>query len=189
MVCRRLVSTTSVLSTVLCVVVLALWIMSFRYAVGVHHEFSRQTGSDVTGTDWNLFAGPSSLSLLRSTYVHPDMMVEDLAPARHTDEKPYVVVRTSDLIDHADPVISDGIFDWRFHTVGVYRFTHGGSEFFVVEVPYFVLTILFAVVPAVAIRQRRQRRTALAEGRCVHCGYDLRVTTPACPECGTPAPR
>ena len=63
-------------------------------------------------------------------------------------------------------------------------------------------TVAACVVCAVAafylvklvLRVRRLHRTIREVNRrtrlqCVHCGYDLRVASERCPECGEPAPQ
>jgi len=56
-------------------------------------------------------------------------------------------------------------------------------------VPYWALTGLAALVPAVflAIRVRHMLWSHLLSrrGLCVRCGYDVRATPGRCPECGT----
>jgi hypothetical protein len=54
-------------------------------------------------------------------------------------------------------------------------------------VPWWFLTLLFAVAPAVALRRRWRvrRRRRLVAGLCPACGYDCRATPDRCPECGT----
>ena len=62
----------------------------------------------------------------------------------------------------------------------------------VYTVPFWFLTLLFAVAPSIWLRDRwrawrRARREHLREaGVCPICGYDLRATPARCPECGTP---
>jgi hypothetical protein len=52
-------------------------------------------------------------------------------------------------------------------------------------VPYWAVTLTFAILPAiVAARQWRHHRR-IRFGRCLNCGYDLRASEGRCPECGT----
>jgi hypothetical protein len=48
--------------------------------------------------------------------------------------------------------------------------------------------IVGAIAWAVYLRRIHRRLRRFARGRCVGCGYDLRVTGERCPECGTIAP-
>jgi hypothetical protein len=51
--------------------------------------------------------------------------------------------------------------------------------------PLYFLCVLFAVLPAHAFLRRRRRITQrIAQGCCIHCGYDLRASSGRCPECG-----
>jgi hypothetical protein len=55
--------------------------------------------------------------------------------------------------------------------------------------PYWVLAILFAILPARWMLSYRRAARREREGRCLRCGYDLRGSTSGkCPECGTPVP-
>ena len=50
--------------------------------------------------------------------------------------------------------------------------------------PYWALSIIFALAPAlVTVRSMRRKRRKRA-GCCLNCGYDLRATPDRCPECG-----
>ncbi|HEV8291803.1 MAG TPA: hypothetical protein VGP94_07750 [Tepidisphaeraceae bacterium] len=60
--------------------------------------------------------------------------------------------------------------------------------FLIVTVPYWLLAIFTAILPAIVGAQlaggvRRRRR--IARGMCPGCGYDLRASSGICPECGT----
>lgn len=60
-------------------------------------------------------------------------------------------------------------------------------EYFV-ELPLWAIALVSSVLPAViAVRWNSRRRRRVA-GRCVECGYDLRASKNACPECGTSIP-
>ena len=57
------------------------------------------------------------------------------------------------------------------------------SPGFVVGLPYWVILLVTAPMPAawLTMRLRRKRRR---RGHCPKCGYDIRVTPYRCPECG-----
>lgn len=54
---------------------------------------------------------------------------------------------------------------------------------YVVPLASCLIGALLITFPALRARRRR-----LCEGRCHHCGYDLRATPTRCPECGTVPP-
>src|SRR5690349_12326817 len=54
-----------------------------------------------------------------------------------------------------------------------------------VGVPYWFLTVLFAVLPALWL-VKRVRGKQRSPNCCPKCGYDMRATPQRCPECGTP---
>jgi hypothetical protein len=54
----------------------------------------------------------------------------------------------------------------------------------VLSLPLAPLVLALAILPAVILIRRRQRRNAARAGLCSNCGYDLRATPDRCPECG-----
>jgi hypothetical protein len=54
-----------------------------------------------------------------------------------------------------------------------------------VAVPMWPLVAPLVLVPARMAARRWRSRRRRAQGRCVHCGYDLRASPDRCPECGT----
>ncbi len=50
-------------------------------------------------------------------------------------------------------------------------------------VPYWFLTLLAAILPTIWFILHRRDRIKRA-GKCKSCGYDLRFSTNTCPECG-----
>jgi len=54
-----------------------------------------------------------------------------------------------------------------------------------IVIPFWLLTILFGLWPALFITGRILRRHRRGAGQCSTCGYDLRATPERCPECGT----
>ncbi len=65
--------------------------------------------------------------------------------------------------------------DHNFFTAEVYR------------VQYWLIALLAAVLPVLWIWTDARRRRRIARGQCGNCGYDMRGSEGACPECGTGA--
>ena len=53
----------------------------------------------------------------------------------------------------------------------------------IVVIPYWLVVVAFAALPAYRLARRIRRRPR--PGHCPSCGYDLRATPGRCPECGT----
>jgi hypothetical protein len=75
----------------------------------------------------------------------------------------------------------------QFHVLGV-NFGGGkgrdGSMLWNLEMPYWLLALLSAPLPAVWVVVWRRDRFRRRPGCCPGCGYDLRATPGRCPECG-----
>jgi hypothetical protein len=69
------------------------------------------------------------------------------------------------------------------------RLEHDGEASFTrMMIPFWFLFILTAILPfgwIVFYFKRRARLIRIVKGLCEKCGYDLRATPNACPECGT----
>ncbi len=57
---------------------------------------------------------------------------------------------------------------------------------FAVVIPYRMMVLAAAVLPALGILRHARRRYRRAKSLCVQCGYDLRASSSRCPECGQP---
>ncbi|HZN66859.1 MAG TPA: hypothetical protein VFB66_16325 [Tepidisphaeraceae bacterium] len=80
------------------------------------------------------------------------------------------------------------MWDHSFVLEGVGESTR---EYRFVMVPYRLLVLVTAIVPATWAGRRLWRRLRAhrfsTRGLCPACGYDLRATPGRCPECGTQA--
>ena len=56
----------------------------------------------------------------------------------------------------------------------------------VLVLPLGLPTVLFGILPTIALVRLRHHRRRRKLGLCMKCGYDLRGSTNRCPECNTP---
>ncbi|HEY2585701.1 MAG TPA: hypothetical protein VGI81_08055 [Tepidisphaeraceae bacterium] len=78
-----------------------------------------------------------------------------------------------------------GKYTEGFSPTTVYDGTLLDVTFKVIAIPFWLLSILLAVLPCCWVMANSRRRTRAATGRCLNCGYDVRASTDRCPECGT----
>ena len=56
---------------------------------------------------------------------------------------------------------------------------------YLVNLPYWLVTLVSALFPLMKLLRRILKRAALPQqGLCPKCGYDVRASTDRCPECG-----
>jgi hypothetical protein len=66
------------------------------------------------------------------------------------------------------------------------RLPGDAADHWYVVLPFWLLVLIFGLMPSWAsVRYVRRRRATAAFGHCPACGYDLRATPERCPECGT----
>lgn len=179
---RRLFTTVSSLSLLLCVSSLVLWRIDYGNTPMIWRVFgeARFVGR-VFGCDLGAGGGGFSLKRYRS-----------LAEPQY--------------ISGADGMIDPGLLDraigrsWELPGIRYRTSPHwgrGGTQrpqpvigvMDAYSVDYWLVAASSGVLPAVwgaALACRSLRRQRHVPGTCVKCGYDLRASEGRCPECGTP---
>lgn len=54
-----------------------------------------------------------------------------------------------------------------------------------IVIPIWFLFVSTSLIAFLSVRPAYQCRRRARQGRCIHCGYDLRVSSGHCPECGS----
>jgi hypothetical protein len=103
---------------------------------------------------------------------------------------------TTSIWHDANPVTPDNQVE-AFHTnvrhtflgIGYSRSWSVNDTDVTMDAPLWLMSLMTAMLPAVALRRRLVRRRRHEPGKypCERCGYDLRATPDRCPECGMEA--
>jgi hypothetical protein len=154
---RRLFTSVSVLSLILCLATVGLWVRSY-WISDSWYRWSDRTGRDV----WTLSGAFM-------------MLWGDLGPEHNMPDSGWVHEMTIAYpIGLQWPSVIRGAFPENMIVSGSY-----------VTVPLWLPALLFAITPTYWLlgpRRRLKRRRKL--GLCERCGYDLRASPGRCPECG-----
>jgi len=94
-------------------------------------------------------------------------------------------------INHLSLMYDSGIRDKWFAIPGFTIWTNPAREGFTVVFSTRLISLLFALIPAIMLIHSLRLRRLVRLGHCLHCTYNLTGNTSGvCPECGTPtAPR
>jgi len=63
---------------------------------------------------------------------------------------------------------------------------HWGQAVRHLYIPIWMPFLLFSLLPARGVWLERRHAARVRQGLCARCGYDLRESRTACPECGVP---
>jgi hypothetical protein len=80
------------------------------------------------------------------------------------------------------------ILDLRFAGIDLVVGRDDPGLTWLVALPCWLLACLSAIFPSIAIWRHRKARRRARQGLCPRCGYDLRATPERCPECGRLSP-
>ena len=181
-VLRRLASATAIASLLLCMTTAVLWVRSywksdcwgrFGYVVKshlYHQQFIQSEKGRLAISDWGVVMDDRTVAHMDERAAKRDFDYQWKRigwgiwwPEQHRWWENVALIRVQKNTKNA---VAMGV----------------GSGFNLV-VPYWVLTLLFLVSPAMwSVRRWRTRRWR--PGLCRNCGYDLRESRERCPECG-----
>jgi len=160
------------LPLLLCGVLLALWIASYRRAF----TYGFYADKDATGfyRDYDIVSDSGQISYTWFWQYSPTYPTRGVFIYRSFDPEP-----------------DRWPWWWKKNDMGFsfagfyYENTASPSRlgWHTIAVPYWFLIFILMIIPAL----RYWRRRARMSGLCRKCGYDLRATPARCPECGTAA--
>ena len=195
---RRLLNVLTASSLLLCVAVVAIWILSYGSNYGATIGWGRGTptpgltdGYAIRAMAW---PGHAAISVMRMRGAHAEWWnatIDDGDTNRVFTAGPLRAAgHTAMYRQWGGPYSKPKLFAWA---LGVYNRVGGGTDEATVRyvaAPYWAVALLTAAAPALRVRQahrRRRDRARARHGLCPGCGYDLRATHDRCPECGTMA--
>ena len=174
---RHVLNLAAACSLLLCLVILSLWIPSYRQ--GVSLIFSKRAGNaTVISFGLGSECGSVGLAVVRVTGGDPNETF-DRWSVFETDQS---ALRPRNLWQRIGFV--------RAHQAAAFNgLTMTAS---VIGLPHWLLAGVLAILPVRWFRRRlhcRLARRRHAAGECVACGYNLTGNTSGtCPECGIPIP-
>jgi hypothetical protein len=182
---RRLSTTGSALSLLLCIGTCAVWVRSYFCLdeVAYSRELFPQTDEEGLET-WRPNYVAYCVETSRGELAI--MAYQSWRPRgsrwRHHVKTPQNVLIAYPAVLVAYPIASGG-FGFFAGTDQSRMRAPGDVPFRYLFLPLWFLAAMFVIPPLAGyLRFRRKRRRT--EGKCSLCGYDLRATPDRCPECG-----
>ena len=178
----RLFHSLMIASVFVLVLALVGWIASLRGDFG----FSRRHQGTTDGREDWVFIGDGRLTWHARSWKGDDppgtrYYTVHRSPWHRADRR---------LVQWGDPSWGYGFFGGNCYVFFGFEASWGVDEGNymghnrLLAVPLWFVALVAAIVPARSARLVYRRRQRRREGRCVHCGYDLRATPDHCPECG-----
>ena len=184
---RRLFILCSILSMVLCTVIIVIWVRSYWWADALGYRRESKANGCILH---NGFVLGSARGGLEAGIIHAvNIRFPDEFPRGitwHTE----VASEYLSLGGNFGPP-SESFWKKLGFEIGAGGFENGSGEQLRSEhvaaaiVPCYFLTILASTLPCLWMAGRLKRQRRLRHHLCVECGYDLRASTERCPECGT----
>lgn len=164
----------SLVSLVLCLLLSALWISSYWREVSVAWRTLDKFGF----TDFRFISRPGEILVCRDNKVALYLVPGSLVRWSFGNYPAY---------DYSRFAKSRFEFSNDRKAFFGFEYTYFGAnagETRNLIVPYWFLTLLFAILPLHRARSMLRDRRLAHVGRCPACGYDLRASPDRCPECG-----
>jgi hypothetical protein len=184
---RRLLNLLTALSLLLFVVVAGLWVRSYFARDAVRRVRAAAHGASVEDAVVN---GDGVIIYTRTVF--GEVFFRVLAQERvRAHFKPGVSVYSQPpesparLVHRREGSLA-GFYAGRYDADP--RGMVGGLPSFDLWVPHWFLAAVTAPLPAVRLRRYVRLRDRRRRGLCPQCGYDVRATPQACPECGLSRP-
>jgi hypothetical protein len=184
---RRLLNLVTALSAVLCVAALVMWVRGTAVVDGMRWKrvVPLQSPMITEDTFYVVFGGGAvrvcHCNVLQNYGEKPLRAVR--FNSRPIEQLPRGF-RMFETVTLSRPILGFAYAEGR----GPGRMKGGR----LVAVPYWFLVLASGAGPALRARATLRRAYRRRAGRCVACGYDVRASTAACPECGAtlapPAP-
>ena len=164
---RFILNALTVMSAVLCVGGVGLWVRSYW----VEDKVERTTGDKMMDQQWVTSEwGEMYVGTMRHGWHYLGLRPPE--PGIHHESFP-ASARSADALP--------GFLGFGKLPDDLVR----PEAHFIIVMPDWFLTGLFAAMPAAYLIRRVRRRRKPLPGYCQTCGYDLRATPDRCPECGT----
>jgi hypothetical protein len=194
---RALFAAGGAVSFVLLLGVLYLWVRSYFIAeliyfpkVAAPEEFASPMPNKPERWDyqWNLSTGAGKVQIVRRNLGVKEGTEPRIEHLRPDDPRVFTDLKAQDPLDVDWRIAGVKYFhsDRRYFSVPPVKYWVWGFQ--IVTVPYWLLALMTAILPAiVGVRLARsmRQRGRLRAGMCQQCGYDLRGGGGICPECGT----
>jgi hypothetical protein len=182
---RRLFTILSAVSLLLCTAVCWMWTRSIAYIDLYHYQLSEWESEQLRSDHYfYLVSRPGEFEFGTMEFVRDKVfniyLFYGWAEYETNPAKAWASQRLG-ISGSFSPTVSKS---------PSYTLRHDNTNYWNIRLPYWLLIVLFSILPIVWLGRRlreRRRIRRLRRHQCASCGYDLRATPGRCPECGTVA--
>jgi 4-amino-4-deoxy-L-arabinose transferase-like glycosyltransferase len=184
---RILRTSLAILSLLLCFAILVVWIRSY-FTADVFHQY---TTRDIQNRSYrpivSVEIGKGGIGFTRILWSAPIGSLTAGTPSEplnHWKEAPiYPDFRDFRFRPNAAPFLG-----FKFKRFAASLPNGSTASIFAIILPLWSLWLFFLMLALPELLYRYRLSRGRKPGLCPHCGYDLRASPDACPECGQPKP-